>query len=346
MLFIEHFALKPFTFFLTRPFSIAHGAVLTQREGIILEIISRNGYMGCGEASPLVGVSQESLNSALHQLKCLERKWVGCAIPCSAKELCLRLETDIDRNNLHPSVVFALESAVLTLAAASHGISVAEFLGGKSPQIVKTACLIQGDVTTISTYGAQYAAEGYLTFKLKVGNRNIPLDVQKVKMLSHVIADNAKIRLDANASWTLDEAVTFSREIEKSKIDFIEEPCRDERDYENLFIRSDFPWGVEAHSFKRPLEDWKGFLGFKYVVCKPMVHGGVIRFLSLLELSRKLGLRVIVSSAFESPVGLKMCANLAALTGEPCGLGTSDWIVKNNLNPVGPGGIIPPERLV
>jgi L-alanine-DL-glutamate epimerase-like enolase superfamily enzyme len=77
-----------------------------------------------------------------------------------------------------------------------------------------------------------------------------------------------------------------------------------------------------------------------------MLAGGVIRFLSLLELCRKMGLRVIVSSVFESPVGLKMCANLAVLAGEPCGLGTADWIEIHNANLVECGGIIHSLRLV
>ena len=324
LIVIETFLIKPYKFQMARPFVVA-GELLSCREGVIVEVIDRKGRHGLGEAAPLPGISAESLKKAVHQLKCLTRDWTGRSFPDTARALCLQLQKDLDRQLLAPSVIFAMESALVSLTASVRGISAAEFLGTHPPKAVRSACLIQGDPGTVRAYGAKYAAEGFTVFKLKVGSKNIPLDIQKVDVLREAIGFDGKIRLDANAAWSLNEAVAFASVIGKAGIDFIEEPCRDENDNEKFFQRTDMPWAIEAHSSRRSLEDWEGARGLKAMIIKPMLCGGINAFLAIRETAHQAGVKVIVSSLFESPVGLRILFNLAALTGETCGLGTADW---------------------
>jgi O-succinylbenzoate synthase len=338
MFSIDDCQLTPFKIKLRRPFAMSR-AEIVQREGVYITLTSRQGATGAGEAAPLEGVSAESLGGVMHQLQCLAREWVGRSLPDSAPHLLDRLEKDIDRSLTYPSVVFALESAVLSLAANIQHVSAAEFLGASEVNDVKTAGLIQGDIKTVAADGARYLQQGFNVYKLKVGSRNIPLDVRKVDVLRDIIGPGGRIRLDANGTWSLDEALTFAAQIGKSQIEFIEEPCRDEQGYEKFFLRTDIPWAVEAHRLNVQLPDLEGARGFNALIVKPMLTGGITGFLSLLRMARGMGVRVIVSSAFESPVGLRMLAACGALTGQTCGLGTADWLEDPD-GLIRPGGII------
>ena len=341
---VEDLILKSYKHPLARAI-VVKNEIIFFREGVVVEAVGRDGQSGWGEAAPLPGISEESFKKVIHQLKCLGRDWKGRSLPGRSLDLCLRLKKDLDRSLLAPSVIFALESAFISLAAAVQEVSIAEFLGGRPPRPVPSACLIQGDLKTVKEYGAQYAAKGFSVFKLKVGGQNIPLDVQKVEALREIIGFKASIRLDANAAWSLDEAIAFAFAIGKGQIDLIEEPCKNENDCEKFFSRTDIPWAIEAHSSQRPLEDWEGIRGLKAVVVKPMLCGGVAGFLLTKEIAARIGVPVIVSASFESPIGLKILANLAALTDQVCGLGTADWFGAEAVSLLGKGGIISPAQL-
>src|SRR5665213_2632545 len=84
-----------------------------------------------------------------------------------------------------------------------------------------------------------------------------------------------------------------------------------------------------------PLAAQEGVIAY---VLKPMVLG-LIPTLDWIEEARLLKRRAIISSSFESPVGFKVLANLACLSGQTAGLGTERWF--KDIKPiVGEDGII------
>ncbi|MBF0386449.1 MAG: o-succinylbenzoate synthase [Candidatus Omnitrophica bacterium] len=348
--YLEHFILKPYRLAMARPFLI-NGEPLAYREGVLLEIISRDGHSGYGEAAPLPGVSLESVKKALHQLKCLEREWVGRSLPLNCRALCTRLVKDLDRSILAPSVIFALESALISLAARAHGQAPSEFLSGIAPENVNSACLLQGDIQTIQADGARYQAAGYSVFKLKVGSKNIPLDIAKVEALRALLGFHDKLRLDANAAWDLPAAITFASAIGKGQVDFIEEPCRNWQDNEIFFRQTDMPWAIEINNATPNLHDLEGAQGLAALIVKPMITGGISDFMALKKTAFRMGVKIIVSSAFETATGLTMLANLAAVMNSTsdqlhCGLGTADWFGTPAAGILQKGGIIPAARLI
>ncbi len=77
---------------------------------------------------------------------------------------------------------------------------------------------------------------------------------------------------------------------------------------------------------------------------KPMILG-LIPTLDWIEKARLSKRKAIISSAFESPVGFKVLANVACLSGQIAGLGTERWF--KNIKPiVDEHGIIKKEFLV
>ena len=64
-------------------------------------------------------------------------------------------------------------------------------------------------------------------FKLKVGDRNIALDVKKIQDIRILLEQESYLRLDGNRKWSLKEACIFAQLAGNQKIDFIEEPVND-----------------------------------------------------------------------------------------------------------------------
>ena len=78
---------------------------------------------------------------------------------------------------------------------------------------------------------------------------------------------------------------------------------------------------------------WTLFLAFSRArrgrrLCAKAHDPGSYSKLDWIEEAKLLKRKAIISSAFESPVGFKVLANLACLSGQIAGLGTERWFKK------------------
>lgn len=320
---------------------------IKNREGFIVHVISDYGQMGFGEVSPLPGVSAESLKKAIYQVEILVRELKNAQTPIEAPVLLEWLAGRIPEALFCPSVRFGFESAIINMVANFHGKSVRAFLRSGDDQDVFSAGLLQGTPADVLNQARFLTAKGYMTFQLKVGSRNIPLDVQKVRNVRQVMAAGAKLRLDAGRAWRLDEAVVFAQSIGKDRIEYIEEPLADPIQLEDLSRRTDMPVAVNETVLEKPVEAWAGRVGVGHAVVRPMTLG-VVGYLRFLEVSAQYGVHIVVSSAFESGVGMTMLANLAALTYSVANLGTANWFEEDLLlRPVVVDkGCVPSDRMI
>ncbi len=332
-------SIAPYAFDFQNPFTFA-GTTLNQRTGYILEVIASNGLKVRGEIAPLPGMSAETLRKAHHDLVEAQSRLKDFNIVLDKDELVASLRGSIFAG-LCPSVRFGVESALLTLAARACGISLAEFLGGVLED-VPTAALLQGSREQILADARSLSGRGYQAFKLKVGSRNILLDVKKVQDLRALIGGQGSIRLDGNRVWSLKEVLLFVDLAGRAQIEFIEEPLSDMEKIGEFYQATRIPVALdETLSLPRLLVDSEAV---KYYILKPTVLGGIIPCLDWMEKARRGGKKAIISSAFESPVGLKVLANLACLTGTTAGLGTERWL--KGVEPLADaGGMIRKEKL-
>ncbi|QOR48143.1 o-succinylbenzoate synthase [Trueperella pecoris] len=152
----------------------------------------------------------------------------------------------------------------------------------------------------------------------------------------------AKIRIDANAAWDVDTAVTHIRQMDRAAggLEYVEQPCPNVDELLAVRRRVEVPIAADE-SIRRgadPLEvARRGAADLAVVKNQPL--GGVR---AALELAERLQMPVVVSSALESSVGLRAGLAFAAALPElpyACGLATSRLfaqdIVERPLAPVG-----------
>ncbi len=325
-------SVQAYTFDFLNPFTFA-GTTLYQRTGHWLEITASNGLKARGEIAPLPGISSETSQKARHDL--IDAQFHLKNFPVvSDKDALIALMKTSPFADLCPSVRFGVESAIFGLAALAQGVSLAEFLGG-TPHDVPTAGLLQGPHDRILSDARELSGRGFQVFKLKVGDRNIPLDVKKVQDLRAVIGPQGRLRLDGNRQWSLRDAMLFVDLAGRAQIEFIEEPLSDMGKTGEFYQATHMPialdetlslvrCGVQAPGRCSPTLADSEAVG--YYILKPTVLGGIIPCLEWMEYARHHGKKVIISAAFESPVGLKVLANLACMTGQTAGLGTERWL--------------------
>jgi o-succinylbenzoate synthase len=324
--------ITPFTLPLVNPFKIG-GNTMSERTGFYLDVTS-DGLTARGEIAPLPGFSDEPLKKAKHDLEEILPLLKGFEVPLNKDELVSKIKNTAALNAMCPSVRFGVESALFTLAAKADEKPLAIFLGADVDQ-VQSAVLLQGSHEQIIVQAQLMKVAGFKVFKLKVGDRNIPLDVKKVQGLRGVIGSDGLIRLDGNRVWSFSEAVLFAQLVGNAQIEFIEEPLSDPSRLNEFYQNAHMPialdetlkvlrCGVSAPGRCSPT--LANADAVKAYVIKPMVLGGVVVALDWVEEARKTGKKAIISAAFESSVGLNMLKALACLTGQTSGLGTEQWL--------------------
>ena len=165
-------------------------------------------------------------------------------------------------------------------------------------------------------------------YKIKVGRQSVDDDVHMLSQISKKIAQGTPIRLDANCAWTWSECQKFWRGILplSLNIEYIEEPLKDPLLYPDLTI----PFALDER-----LSDFTDALPhlshLRAIILKPSLLGFHACF-DWMKKANKLGISAVVSSTFESSIGLHAYAQLALMQPNThAGLATGSWFAEDLL---------------
>ncbi|MEP7035671.1 MAG: o-succinylbenzoate synthase [Actinomycetota bacterium] len=204
--------------------------------------------------------------------------------------------------------------------------------------------------------------DGCTTAKVKVaqGGQSLQDDVDRVAAVRDVMGSAARIRVDANGGWTLDEATDALRRLAAYGLEYAEQPCASVEDLASLRValaRNGTDVLVAADESIRKAADPMRVVreeAADVIVVKVAPLGGVR---AALAVAQECGLPTVVSSALDTSVGIRAGLALAAALPElafACGLGTVELmagdVTADSLVPVS-GSIslrdltIDPDRL-
>lgn len=146
-------------------------------------------------------------------------------------------------------------------------------------------------------------------YKIKVGSEN---DIDKLKYLRR--HTNAVFRIDANAGWTFEEAVTYIPELEKIGIELIEQPLAKEALDETLELRSYTSIPIYAdESFINEKDLIKCSVSFNGINIKLTKCSGITPALDIINKARMLGMGLMLGCMNESSIGTSALAHLSPL---------------------------------
>ena len=148
-------------------------------------------------------------------------------------------------------------------------------------------------------------------------------DRERVRAVREALGPEGKIRIDVNASWDLETALLRLESLAEFDLEYVEQPVAGIEEMAALRARS--PVKVAADELVRqslhPLRVIEqGAADILILKVQPM--GGVAR---VLDLAKRAGIPLVISSALETSVGMYAGLLAASLLEElpyACGLGT------------------------
>ncbi len=299
---------------------------MEERNGWLIRLCLENGVIGWGEAAPLPGISSERPHTLGHELFTLKSMLVG-------REFSDRL---LDFNAIKdavPSVRCAFEMAFWN----------AGFLSGyasRFPYAERDVAglhlngLLAGQENEILDRAAGLAESGCETVKIKVGRRPISHEASLVRRIDDMMDGNVRWRLDANKAWTYQEAVEFMTNLDGLEIEYIEEPLEDTGRLVEWSNETGAPVALDESLMDIGPDELSDFESIKAIVLKPMLLGGFSRCMSFMDAAGDIGVYPVISSMFESGIGIRTLAHFATCSPaghHPAGLDTYDLFEKDLL---------------
>ncbi len=178
---------------------------------------------------------------------------------------------------------------------------------------------------------------GCTTAKVKVAQagETVAEDVARVAAVREALGPDARIRVDANGAWGVDEALAAIEALAPYTLEYVEQPCATVPELAAVrreIRRRGLEVLVAADESIRRVDDPLRVVAAEaadLAVIKVQPLGGPSRALAL---ARQLGLPVVVSSAVETSVGLAAGVALAAALPElphACGLETASLLADD-----------------
>ncbi|HYN65750.1 MAG TPA: o-succinylbenzoate synthase [Ornithinibacter sp.] len=189
---------------------------------------------------------------------------------------------------------------------------------------------------TVPAVGPERVAEvlarfpGCTTAKVKVAEhgQSPADDVARVAAVRDVMGPSARVRVDANGAWSVDDALATLGHLAGFGLEYAEQPCatvEELRDLRMALARNGIDVQIAADESIRKAEDpvrVRVLEAADLVVVKVAPLGGVRAALAVVE---ACGLPAVVSSALDTSVGISAGVALAAALPSlehACGLGT------------------------
>lgn len=286
----------PYALPFREPYVTAAGT-LTQREMVLLRLRSDDGLVGLGEAVPLSLRGGTGLTQVVTELERLRGR-------DQLDEALLRN----DAAHLSAPARCAALTALLDLrgkrAAAEHGAS------GEAARPVRcNATLVAGDAAAVVSAAEGWAADGFSTFKLKLGTDD---DVAQVRVVREALGPRARIRIDANGAWDVETAKQRLAELEPYEVELAEQPVATLEAAMKVARSTSIPIaGDESIESRLDAERAAAMEACQVTGVKLSKVGGPEEAIEIAEV-----LPAYLSSALDGPVGIAAAAQVATTLSE------------------------------
>jgi muconate cycloisomerase len=190
---------------------------------VIVIVRTADGTVGVGEAHQAVasysGETIDTMKAVIEQV--YAPRLLGRGL--YAIEELSRDMANARRGNLFARC--AVEIALFDAFAKLRGVSIASLLGGPvRSRIAVSAIVGLAEPHVMAQKSAALVAAGYRTVKAKIGTGSVASDVECVREIRRTVGDDIAIRLDANAAYSLTDALQLVRHLSEFGIEHLEQP--------------------------------------------------------------------------------------------------------------------------
>jgi L-alanine-DL-glutamate epimerase-like enolase superfamily enzyme len=294
-----------------RPFATGTGMWVV-RESWLLRLVDADGRTGVGEAvlEPADG------ETAATVLRLLIREAIGLAASG-------RLPSDVElEGHGRPGRALraALDAALLDMREQP-APSLAE---EDAPGVGVNATLPSLGPAATAEAALQAVSAGFATLKLKAGaERETEVLVDRIRAVRDAVGPDVRMRLDVNGAWDLETAVERLAGAGRYGLEYVEQPVAGDDPALLATLRRRVRVPIAADEAVTSVRAARALLDAEAVdvlVAKPARVGGPQAVAEIAALAADRGVPVVVSTLFETGVGiaaaLAQAARLPRVTGD------------------------------
>ncbi|MBI9093375.1 MAG: hypothetical protein JEY71_00690 [Sphaerochaeta sp.] len=283
----------PVQLHLINPFTLAHGTSLV-RENVFIEM-KIDGYTVYGEA-PIVPYYFVSKEAVIGDITSTLKNY-------SRSQILDFVDSGTSPSFTHATSLAAFQTATLNLRSALSTKSAEELLSIKTrynPPKSTFTIAYHEDIDKMVDIATSC---GFSHLKIKAG---IPGDIIRIKAIRAALP-HAKIFVDANQGWSVDEANTSFKELAHDNITLIEEPIKGSpKEIEELARSTSIPLYLDEsiqnekdlHLFFQEAPHLAG------IVVKSAKVGGPYNVKEMIQTAQQNSMQVFLSSMIESSIGI------------------------------------------
>jgi L-alanine-DL-glutamate epimerase-like enolase superfamily enzyme len=289
----------PYSLPFREPYVTARGS-LDRREMVLLRLRSTDGLTGLGEAVPLSLRGGATLARVVGELELL-----GGLSDLGEASLGGGLA------NLSPPARCAALTALMDLRGR-RAAAESRSLPAPVEPVRCNATLVAAEPAAVAEDARRWAAEGFSTFKLKLGAGD---DVGQARAVREAVGPAARIRIDANASWDVATAKLRLAELEELDIELAEQPVATLEGTAAVAAATSIPIaGDESVESRLDAERASALGACALASVKLSKVGGPAEAIAIAEV-----LPSYLSSALDGPVGIAAAAQVALTLRESAG---------------------------
>jgi L-alanine-DL-glutamate epimerase-like enolase superfamily enzyme len=275
-------------------FRISRGAK-TESEVVVVEITDgRTTGRGEGDPYPRYGEAVSGVVADIEKLRSDIEQGL------TRVELQKRLPAGAARN--------AVDCALIDWEAKASGKSAADLLGLPAPLPVRTAFTLSLDTPEAMAHAAAIAAQTYRTIKLKIAGAG---DLERVEAV-RTSAPSARLIVDANEGWSLDDLNRLPPELARLGVALIEQPLKAGEDDALLGFKS--PVSLCADESCHTRADLPRIIGrYSHINIKLDKAGGLTEAVALAQEATAAGLKLMIGCMVSTSLSIAPAMLLARL---------------------------------
>lgn len=288
---------RSFNLELKNTFTISHGS--RDFQPTLIVILKDGGFTGFGEAAATVyyGVTVEKMIASIKSVEPI----IAENIHRTPEEL---WELTFPKLKDNPFAQCALDMAMHDLHGKRNGLPLYKMWGLDNSNVPLTNYTI--GIDSVENMVKKIKEFPWPLYKIKLGTNDDIAIVEELRKHTDSV-----FRLDANAAWTVDQAIENSDAMKELNVEFLEQPLKpeDTEGMKELYKRSSLPLIADESCIVEEDVD----------KCAPFFHGvnikltkcaGITPGRRMIKKARSLGLKVMVGCMTESTVSMSAIGQL------------------------------------
>ena len=304
--------IKPFSFKLNHILRTSTGSI-KEKEGWLICLKGDNGSIGWGEIAPLNKKEKLLIQKLIARFK---------------QNI---LKEDLEKLiNIWPgSLSFGFGAALAEIDGLVGSKSEEDWLAAPQSALLlgTNENIIKELKTKILLFDNKF--DSY-TIKWKVGIEPNSIERIILKEMLKIMPENWRIRIDANGSWDLNQAIGWAEQLcNESRLDWIEQPLNSKDIKGHKELSKLLPIALDESLFVEPSlrEEWDG-----WQIRRPLIEGDPRILLKQLQEGKS---NVVITTGFETGIGRRWINHLAGLqntSSKPIAPGLAPgWCPENAL---------------